>query len=119
MQNIEILTYSIINECLGDEKFLSAIKIENLINKNISTINIVNTPGTLTNVPTRSSGFTLILRCTVARTVNWGSANIKWANNISPTLSSGSIQRDVYSFITFDNGTSWLGFVGGQGYPSS
>jgi hypothetical protein len=59
-----------------------------------------------------------VLITNIARTINWTSANIKWANGIAPTLSIGS-KRDVFSFMTTDNGTSWLGFIGGQGYPAS
>jgi hypothetical protein len=87
------------------------------LSANITTISIQNNPGALPNIPFRSSGFTLIFKTDVARTINWASANIKWANNVSPTMSIGS-KRDVFSFMTTDNGTSWIGFIGGQGYPS-
>ena len=88
------------------------------LSDNITTLTIQNTPPALNNIPFRSSGFTLVLVTNLARTINWSSANIKWANNISPTLSIGG-KRDVFSFMTTDNGTSWIGFVGGQGYPAS
>jgi thioredoxin reductase (NADPH) len=39
-KNIEILTDSIVTKCLGDEKFLNAIEVENLKNKEINKINI-------------------------------------------------------------------------------
>ena len=87
------------------------------LSANITTISIQNNPGALPTIPFRSSGFTLIFKTDVARTINWASANIKWANNVSPTMSIGS-KRDVFSFMTTDNGTSWIGFIGGQGYPS-
>ena len=88
----------------------------------ITTLNISNAPDTQSgNTTPRSSGFTLILKTNISPNVNsivWGS-KIKWANNgVAPTISSGQ-KRDVFSFITFDNGASWFGFIGGQGYPAS
>jgi hypothetical protein len=84
----------------------------------ITTINIINTPdaGTSANNK-RTSGFTLILTTNQSQnfTVNWASAGIKWAGGITPTLSTGQ-KIDVFSFVTYDKGTSWLGFIGGQGY---
>ena len=79
---------------------------------------IINCPdGQSGNTTPRTSGFTLILKTEVSNTINWGS-QIKWPNNgAAPTLSSGQ-KRDVFSFVTFDNGASWLGFIGGQGYPA-
>jgi hypothetical protein len=85
---------------------------------NITSFIIQNTPPALSGIPFRSSGFTLVLLTNLPFTINWSSANIKWPNNISPTLSISS-KRDVFSFVTTDNGTSWLGFIGGQGYPAS
>jgi hypothetical protein len=87
------------------------------LSANITTISIQNNPGALPTIPFRSSGFTIVFKTDVARTINWASANVKWANNVSPTMSIGS-KRDVFSFMTTDNGTSWIGFIGGQGYPS-
>ena len=88
------------------------------LSDNITTLTIQNTPSALSSIPFRSSGFTLVLVTNLARTINWTSAKIKWANGVDPTLSIGS-KRDVFSFMTTDNGTSWLGFIGGQGYPSA
>jgi hypothetical protein len=92
------------------------------ITRPITTLNINNAPDTQNgNTTPRSSGFTLILKTNINPNVNsivWGS-KIKWANNgVAPTISSGQ-KRDVFSFITFDNGASWFGFIGGQGYPAS
>ena len=88
------------------------------LSSNITTITIQNIPAGLPTIPFRSSGFTIVFKTDIARTINWASANIKWANGVSPTMSIGS-KRDVFSFVTTDNGTSWLGFIGGQGYPAS
>jgi hypothetical protein len=88
------------------------------LSTNITTITIQNKPGALPTIPYRSSGFTIVFITDVGRTINWTSANIKWANGVSPTMSIGS-KRDVFSFMTTDNGTSWLGFIGGQGYSNA
>jgi hypothetical protein len=79
----------------------------------------------VTNVPTevanRTIGFTLILQMnTPTSTVTWGS-KVRWAGGVAPTLTSGSagVQKvDVFSFVTVDNGVSFLGFIGGQNYAS-
>jgi hypothetical protein len=79
----------------------------------------------LTNVPTtvanRTIGFTLILQMnTPTSTITWGS-KVRWAGGVAPTLTSGSagVQKvDVFSFVTVDNGVSWLGFIGGQNFAS-
>ena len=82
------------------------------LNANITSI-------TISNVPSDSNvlvGFTLILTADgTVRTITWP-ASFKWAGGVAPTLSSVNTKRDVFSFCTTDNGTTWLGFVGGQGY---
>jgi hypothetical protein len=76
-----------------------------------------------TTLPNRSIGFTLILQMnTPSSTVNWGTANVRWAGGVAPTLTPGSagVQKvDVFSFVTVDNGVSWLGFIGGQNFASA
>ena len=77
--------------------------------------------GVPTEVPKRTIGFTLILQMnTPTATVAWGS-KVRWAGGVAPTLTSGSagVQKvDVFSFVTVDNGVSWLGFIGGQNFAS-
>lgn len=82
------------------------------LNSNISSISI-------TGVPVTSGvavGFSLIFTADgTARTVTWPSG-IKWAGNTAPTLTSASGKRDFLTFISTNNGTDYLGFVGGQDY---
>lgn len=82
------------------------------LNSNISSISI-------TGVPVTSEvavGFSLIFTADgTARTVTWPS-DIKWAGNTAPTLTSASGKRDFLTFISTNNGTDYLGFVGGQNY---
>lgn len=60
-------------------------------------------------------GFTLILRQdgTGSRTATWP-ASVDWPSATAPTLSAGANDVDVLTFLTVDNGTTWLGFVAGQ-----
>jgi hypothetical protein len=82
------------------------------LNANITTLTISNTPAD-SNVLV---GFTLILTADgTQRTITWP-GSVKWAGGVAPTPTSTNNKKDVYSFITTDNGTTWLGFVGGQNF---
>ena len=73
-------------------------------------LNVTNV-GSLDN---RSIGFTMILtNNTPNQNVTW--TNVRWAGGVKPTL-SGAGKIDVLSFVTYDKGASWLGFIGGQNY---
>ena len=73
-------------------------------------LNVTNA-GTLDN---RSIGFTMILtNNTPNQNVTW--TNVRWAGGVKPTL-SGAGKIDVFSFVTYDKGSSWLGFIGGQNF---
>jgi hypothetical protein len=88
---------------------------------NLFTINLNSSISgvALSNVPSTSGvaiGFSLIFTADgTARSVTWP-ASVKWAGTTAPTLTSANTTRDVLSFISTDNGTSYLGFVGGQNY---
>jgi collagen type VII alpha len=84
------------------------------LNNSIPSISISNAT---TSVPSRTIGFTLILTMgtSPATISSWGSA-IKWPGGFAPLLSTGVGKTDVFSFVTYNNGISWLGFVGGQNY---
>jgi hypothetical protein len=82
------------------------------LNANITTLTISNTDATANTV----NAFTLIFTMDgTARTVTWPAA-VKWAGGTAPTLTSTNAKKDVLSFMSPDNGTTWLGFVGGQNY---
>ena len=82
------------------------------LNSNITTLTISNTPATSNT----SVGFTIIFTADgTARSVTWP-ASVKWSGGTAPTLTSTNAKRDVLSFVSTDNGTTWLGFVGGQNY---
>ena len=80
------------------------------LNANITTLTISNTQSI------GSSAFTLILFPDgTPRTVTWG-ASILWPGGTAPTLTSTNGKEDVFSFVTLDGGTTWLGFNGGQNF---
>jgi hypothetical protein len=72
----------------------------------------------LQNIPagTNVVSFTLILTATgTARTVAWPSG-FRWPDGLTPVLTSTNGKIDVLSFMSFNNGTTWLGLVGGQNF---
>jgi hypothetical protein len=50
-----------------------------------------------------------------ARTVAWP-VSVKWPSNIAPTITSTSGKLDTFSFLTYDGGTTWLGFTSAQNH---
>lgn len=51
------------------------------------------------------------------RTFLWASiGNVKWPDMSAPTLTQASNKKDIYSFSSWDNGTTWYGKVIGQNY---
>lgn len=82
------------------------------LNASVTTLTISNTPATAS----RSIAFTLILTADgTARTITWP-GSVKWASASPPTLTSTNGKIDVFTFVTTDAGTTWLGFVGGQNF---
>ena len=79
------------------------------LDSNISTL-------TLSNVQTsgKVSSFVLIFTADgTARTVVWP-ASFKWVQGIAPSLTSTSTKQDVFTFFTYDGGTTWQAFISGQ-----
>lgn len=81
------------------------------LNANITTL-------TISNVPASGTASLFTLRFTAdgtARAVTWP-ASITWVSGSAPTLTSTNNKRDDFIFTSIDGGTSWTGFVGGQGF---
>jgi hypothetical protein len=82
------------------------------LNANITTL-------TISNVPSASStvvSFTVIFTADgTARTITWP-GSVKWPAGTAPTLTSTNAKKDVFSFVSTDAGTTWLGVIGGQNY---
>ena len=68
------------------------------------------------NVPAGTYGFILYLVATgTAYSFAWPSPSVKWyPNDVAPTLTTTSGQTDTFVFVTYNGGTTWFGFVGGQ-----
>jgi hypothetical protein len=82
------------------------------LNSPINTFTISNTPATAN----RSIGFTLILTADgTARGVTWG-ASVKWSGGVAPTMTSTNGKKDIFTFLTVNGGSEWLGFIAGQNF---
>jgi hypothetical protein len=76
------------------------------------------------NVPTASGtscSFTLAVvydpstTATTTAIIQWP-ASVKWPGGTAPTLTNKGQKTDTFTFLSFDNGTTWLGHVGGQNF---
>jgi len=84
------------------------------LSSNISSITIQNT----VNADNTAQGFTLsITYDATARTISWP-ASIKWPGSSAPVLTNTNTKTDIFSFITLNKGSSWLGFISGQNYSA-
>ena len=71
--------------------------------------------------PARVHTFTLIVNSATAGSITWQSGTtaygaIKWPSGTAPTLSTTANKLDVFSFLSTDWGTTWLGFNAGQNF---
>lgn len=78
-----------------------------------------NSPSTPS--PARVHSFTLIVNSATAGSITWQTGTtaygaIKWPGGTPPTLSTTANKLDVFSFLSTDWGTSWLGFNAGQNF---
>ena len=78
---------------------------------------------TLSNLPTGSTSFTLIItQGSTPRTVNWLfvkdnlARTIKWPDGEVPVVTQTANKTDIFVFTTFDSGTTWFGGTVGQNY---
>ena len=75
-----------------------------------------NVTFTFSNPPASGKGGSFTLKWiqdSSDRTATWPSS-VDWAGGTAPTLTSGSAKVDMFTFVTFDSGTNWYGFVAGQ-----
>ena len=74
------------------------------------------TSTTFSNPPATGTAFAFSLFVTqdaTARTIAWP-ASVAWPSATAPTLSATSGDVDIFTFTTFDGGTTWYGVVSGQ-----
>lgn len=81
------------------------------------TMNANVTSFQISNIPTNAAGsFNLILTGDGnTRAFAWGNA-VTWSGGTPPTLTATNGKKDIFSFITTNNGTNWYGFIGGQNF---
>jgi hypothetical protein len=80
-------------------------------NANITSFIILNP------TPSRVNSFTLIFVADgTQRSQTWG-GSIKWPNSVPPvTTAAPAGVFDTISFVSYDGGGTWLGYVGGQSF---
>lgn len=80
------------------------------LNANVTTLAV-------SNVPSSSRVASFVLAFTMdgtPRTVDWTDIGVRWAAGVAPTLSSTNNKVDIFTFISYDGGSTWFGFTGGQ-----
>jgi hypothetical protein len=79
---------------------------------NITTLNFINTP-----TSGRLYYMALIIKqdATGSRLITWP-ISVKWPGEIEPVLTTKEDKYDVITLMTFNGGTTWLGFIAGQNY---
>ena len=78
----------------------------------------------LQNVPPKANtsiGFTLVIKqgATGGLTATFtgiSGATALFPGGTAPTMSSAANKTDIVSYISYDNGSNWFGFVGGQAF---
>lgn len=83
----------------------------NLSNGNFVTATLnQNATFTFSNPPSGACAFTLILSndATPSRVITWP-ASVKWPNATTPVRTTDASKTDVYTFFTYDSGTTWWG----------
>lgn len=81
------------------------------LNANITTLTIQNPSASGT-----ACSFTVSFTADgTLRTITWPAA-VKWAGGVSPTMTSTNGKVDILTFVTWDAGTNWYGFVAGQNF---
>lgn len=81
------------------------------LNANITTLTISNPPANGT-----AGSLTLLLKANgTALSVTWP-ASILWSGGTAPTLTSTANKTDIFTLITVDGGTSYLGLKAGQNH---
>lgn len=91
-----------------------------LNNANMYTYTLTgNVTFSFSNAPASGTNLALTLYLiqdgTGGRTVTWP-GSVKWPGGVAPTLTTTAGKIDVITLMTYDGGTSYLGFVGGQNF---
>jgi hypothetical protein len=114
----DLLGVDRISEVTSSTAISASILLINLTGSNVFSLSLNSaiTTFSISNAPSGSSAFSLIFTADgTARSVTWGTA-VTWSGGTAPTLTSTANKRDVFTFLTLNGGTNWLGFTGGQNY---
>jgi fibronectin-binding autotransporter adhesin len=81
------------------------------LNANATSLNITNE-----GASGKATSFVLQLAYSsnTTRTVTW--TGVTWAGGAAPTLTCATGKSDFFTFISYDGGSTWYGFVGGQNF---
>ena len=82
------------------------------------TLNGIITSFTFASPPSSPKVYSFTLQFVAdgtLRSVTWPTS-VKWGSAGQPSLTSTSGKIDVFTFLTHDGGTTWLGFVSGQAF---
>jgi hypothetical protein len=82
------------------------------LDANITTLTISNVP----NPGGAATSFTVrFIADGTLRTISWP-ASVVWPSGVAPTMTSTNNKADFMTFISYNGGTTWYGFVGGQNF---
>ena len=112
----EFTDYAETVNTIGDTAALQSIDIT-LGNMHTCTLAVGTTTFTFDNPAVTGKGcsFTLITTqdATGSRGITWP-ASVDWSAATAPTLTATANRTDIFTFVTYNGGTTWIGFTAGQ-----
>jgi len=114
----EFTDYAETVNAIGDTAASQSIDIT-LGNVHTCTLAVATTTFTFDNPAVTGKGcsFTLITTqdASGSRAITWP-ASVDWAAATAPTLTTTANRTDIFTFVTYNAGTNWIGFTAGQDF---
>jgi len=114
----EFTDYAETVNAIGDTAASQSIDIT-LGNVHTCTLAVATTTFTFDNPAVTGKGcsFTLIATqdATGTRCITWP-ASVDWSAATAPTLTTTANRTDIFTFVTYNGGTNWMGFTAGQDF---
>ena len=114
----EFTDYAETVNAIGDTAASQSIDIT-LGNVHTCTLAVATTTFTFDNPAVTGKGcsFTLITTqdASGSRGITWP-ASVDWAAATAPTLTATANRTDIFTFVTYNAGTNWIGFTAGQDF---
>ena len=114
----EFTDYAETVNTIGDTAASQSIDIT-LGNVHTCTLAVATTTFTFDNPAVTGKGcsFTLITTqdATGSRGITWP-ASVDWSAATAPTLTATANRTDIFTFVTYNGGTNWIGFTAGQDF---